>query len=139
MSDSSKEAGLEIAMADVDSPKTTGLIAHIGDGMSSLKGSPRELYLAYLLKFLDAYSYFSLSLIFTLFLSEEFGFTDFQAGGLYGAWGGLSWENVCCPQCFRLCYRTKLTVCMLLAFIIHQEHSSRYMVCWRVCSLTTWG
>ena len=59
------------------------------NGFASLRGSPPELYKAYLLKFLDAYSYTSFSLIFALFLSEDFGFTDVQAGTYYGLWGAL--------------------------------------------------
>jgi hypothetical protein len=51
--------------------------------------SPPELSRAYLLKFLDSYSYFSFSLIFTTFLSDEFRMTDVQAGTVYGAWGAL--------------------------------------------------
>lgn len=61
----------------------------ITEGFISLRGSPNELWKAYVLKFLDSYSYFSLSVIFTLFLSADFGFTDVQAGTLYGAWGAL--------------------------------------------------
>ena len=58
--------------------------------MSSLwSSSPPELWKAYLLKFLDSYSYFSLSLVLSLFLSGEFGMTDVQAGSAYGAWGAL--------------------------------------------------
>ena len=44
------------------------LLTKVRQGLSSLQGSPRELYKAYILKFLDSYSYFSLSIIFTLFL-----------------------------------------------------------------------
>ena len=33
-----------------------------------------------MLKFLDSYSYFSFALIFTLFLSDEFGMDDVEAG-----------------------------------------------------------
>lgn len=58
-------------------------------GFVSLQGSPPELYKAYVLKFLDSYSYFSFSIIFTLFLSNDFGFSDVTAGTLYGAWGAL--------------------------------------------------
>ena len=61
----------------------------VADGFRSLQGSPDELGKAYALKFLDSYSYFSFSLIFTLFLSEDFGFTDVEAGTWYGAWGAL--------------------------------------------------
>lgn len=38
---------------------------------------------------LAATGYFSFSLIFTLFLSEDFGYSDVEAGTLYGAWGAL--------------------------------------------------
>lgn len=61
----------------------------IGNGFSSLKGSPPELYFAFWLHFLDSYSYFSFSIIFTLFLSSDFGFSDVQAGALYGLWGAM--------------------------------------------------
>jgi dipeptide/tripeptide permease len=61
----------------------------VKDGFLSLRGSPTELWLCYVLKFLDSYSYFSFSVIFTLFLSDEFGFSDVTAGTLYGAWGAL--------------------------------------------------
>ncbi|KAL7461974.1 hypothetical protein ACHAXS_006435 [Conticribra weissflogii] len=58
-------------------------------GFQSLQSSPSELWKAYLLKFLDSYAYFSFSLIFTIFLSHEFGMSDVRAGTIYGAWGAL--------------------------------------------------
>ena len=58
-------------------------------GFTSLKNSPPELYKVYALKFLDSYSYFSFSIIFTLFLSDDFGYSDIQAGTIYGAWGAM--------------------------------------------------
>jgi hypothetical protein len=58
-------------------------------GFTSLQGSPPELYVAFVLKFLDSYSYFSFSITFTLFLSNDFGLDDVTAGTLYGAWGAL--------------------------------------------------
>jgi POT family proton-dependent oligopeptide transporter len=61
----------------------------VTSGFSSLSNSPPELWKAYLLKFLDSYAYFSFSLVFTLFLSNEFGMNDIQAGTIYGAWGAL--------------------------------------------------
>ena len=81
---------------DQHSRTSTSIVSKIKDvwykttqGFVSLKGSPPELYKAYILKFLDSYSYFSFSVIFTLFLSEDFGFTDIEAGTYYGAWGAL--------------------------------------------------
>ena len=38
---------------------------------------------------LESYNYFSLSRIFTLYFSEEFGFSDVAAGSWYGVWGTL--------------------------------------------------
>lgn len=58
-------------------------------GLHSLSDSPPELWKAYVLKFLDSYAYFSFSLIFTLFLSDDFGMSDIEAGTYYGAWGAL--------------------------------------------------
>ena len=52
----------------------------VTSGFHSLSNSPSELYKAYMLKFLDSYSYFSFALIFTLFLSDEFGMSDVEAG-----------------------------------------------------------
>ena len=40
---------------------------------SSLSGSPRELWFVYLLKGLESYAYFSFSVIFTIYLTDEFG------------------------------------------------------------------
>lgn len=65
------------------------LMTKVCQGFQSLRGAPSELYKAYALKFLDSYAYFSFSIIFTLFLSHDFGFSDIQAGTIYGLWGAL--------------------------------------------------
>lgn len=70
-------------------PSLPLLWVKLSSGFSSLSGSPAELYKAYVLKFLDSYSYFSFSIIFTLFLSEDFGFSDVTAGAVYGACASL--------------------------------------------------
>ena len=57
---------------------------------SSLNGSPNELWLVYLLKILESYAYFSFSVIFTIYLTDEFGFSDVEAGVAYGLWGALT-------------------------------------------------
>jgi len=69
--------------------RINALLTEVKSGFLSLEGSPSELWKCYLLKFLDSYSYFSLSLIFTLFLSSDFGYSDVSAGTLYGIWGAL--------------------------------------------------
>ena len=68
---------------------TEEVLKNVLDGFGSLRGSPSELWRAYTLKFLDSYSYFSLSVVFTLFLSEDFGYSDYEAGTIYGVWGAL--------------------------------------------------
>ncbi|PSC67761.1 MFS general substrate transporter [Micractinium conductrix] len=58
-------------------------------GFTSLRGSPRELWIVFVLKVFESYNYFSLSRLFTLYLTEEFGVSDIRAGTLYGLWGTL--------------------------------------------------
>ena len=65
------------------------LSSRFSQGFSSLSTSPPELKYAYVLKFLDSFAYFSYSIIFTLFATSDFGFSDYHAGTLYGAWGAL--------------------------------------------------
>jgi len=69
--------------------RRNGWISQVLAGFSSLRNSPSELYKVYALKFLDSYSYFSFSIVFTLFLSSDFGFSDIEAGTIYGAWGAM--------------------------------------------------
>eukprot|EP00753_Platysulcus_tardus_P014492 PLAT4379.5.p1 GENE.PLAT4379.5~~PLAT4379.5.p1 ORF type:complete len:493 (+),score=182.85 PLAT4379.5:65-1543(+) len=54
-----------------------------------LSGCPKELWLLYLLKFLESYAYFSMSINFPIFLTDEFGIDDTTAGFIYGTWGVL--------------------------------------------------
>jgi MFS family permease len=68
---------------------TKQIALKVVEGFQSIRGSPSELYKCFLLKFLDSFSYFSFSLVLTLFLTEEFGYSDLSAGTIYGAWGAL--------------------------------------------------
>jgi len=76
-------------VASGGNPAPLRLLTKVVQGFVSLQGSPPELYWAYALKFLDSYSYFSFSIILTLFLSDDFGFSDVEAGTVYGAWGAF--------------------------------------------------
>jgi len=58
-------------------------------GLQSLTQCPRELWLVFFLKYLESYAYFVLSYTLILFLSDEFGFTDEEAGWAYGIFGML--------------------------------------------------
>ncbi|PXF47911.1 hypothetical protein BWQ96_02297 [Gracilariopsis chorda] len=66
--------------------KMARLLVHL----RQLEEAPRELWLIFALKFLSSYAYFSLSLVLTLFLTEEFGMSDTAAGWTYGAYGVMS-------------------------------------------------
>jgi len=57
------------------------------EAWSELKNSPRELFIIFFLKFLESYSYFSIIYTLIIFLSEEFKYTDEQAGWMYGLFG----------------------------------------------------
>ena len=61
----------------------------VREGFSSLRGSPRDLYLLFALKVLESFGYFSTSLLYTLYLTEQFGMSDDAAGVSYGIWGSL--------------------------------------------------
>ena len=65
------------------------LLSKVRSGFYSLRGSPLELWKAYTLKFLESFAYFSFCMVFTLFLSEDFGFSDIASGTIYGSWGAL--------------------------------------------------
>ena len=54
---------------------------------SSLNASPRELVVCFYLKFGDSYAYFACSQILVLYLHQEFGISDIEAGAAYGMWG----------------------------------------------------
>lgn len=116
----------------------TTLLSKVTSGFSSLKGSPPELYKAYALKFLDSYSYFSFSIIFTLFLSKDFGYSDVTAGSLYGLWGalvtiyglltGFVVDNIGVAKSLRLGFAVSL-VARILIFAT----TSRYMLLLNIC------
>ncbi|EKX54645.1 hypothetical protein GUITHDRAFT_159147 [Guillardia theta CCMP2712] len=57
---------------------------------ASLRSAPRDLWYIYVLKFLESYSYFSMAVVCTIFLSDEFGLNDAQAGFAYGLMGTFS-------------------------------------------------
>jgi len=68
----------------------SGCINTVKTNLKSLCASPRELWLAYLLKFLESYGYFSMSVILVLYLSDEFHLSDVEAGMMYGLYGAIT-------------------------------------------------
>jgi len=63
------------------------MLQTLRESFGSLAGCPRELWLVYVLKFLESYGYFSISMLLILYLSDEFGLSDVQAGTIYGLFG----------------------------------------------------
>eukprot|EP00281_Chroomonas_sp_CCMP1168_P015003 CAMPEP_0206214704 /NCGR_PEP_ID=MMETSP0047_2-20121206/1809_1 /ASSEMBLY_ACC=CAM_ASM_000192 /TAXON_ID=195065 /ORGANISM="Chroomonas mesostigmatica_cf, Strain CCMP1168" /LENGTH=457 /DNA_ID=CAMNT_0053636961 /DNA_START=223 /DNA_END=1593 /DNA_ORIENTATION=- len=67
--------------------KDQGWVQGVRESFLSLNGS---LWLMFVLKCLESFAYFASCVVFTLFLSEDFGLTDGQAGLFYGVKGGLT-------------------------------------------------
>ena len=63
------------------------LLSIIREKFSLLKDSPYEIYINFVLKFGEAYGYFTLSQILVIFLHEEFEISDVESGVIYGLWG----------------------------------------------------
>ena len=55
-------------------------------GLQSLLGCPREIWIAYLMKVLEGLCYFSTVLVLMIFLIEDMGLSEVQAGWVYGLW-----------------------------------------------------
>lgn len=114
------------------------LISKVCEGFGSLHGSPPELWKAYALKFLDSYSYFSFSIIFTLFLSNDFGYSDVEAGTIYGAWGalvtvyglltGMAVDNLGVAKSLQIGFCLSLLARVIIFFT-----TSRYVLLFQVC------
>jgi len=71
-------------------------LKQIKRSFSSLKNSPRELFINFFLKFCDSYSYFCLSQILVILVHTEMGCSDVVAGMSYGLWAtaGFFWSLV---------------------------------------------
>ena len=70
-------------------------------GPFSLLYSDRDLYFVFVLKFLESYGYFALSQILVIYLHDEFGATDIQAGAIYGTLSCILQPQplCCCMSC----------------------------------------
>jgi POT family proton-dependent oligopeptide transporter len=107
---------------DVRSPaneiqtQSLGIFAQMKNSFLSLRGAPRELYINFFLKFCESYGYFALSQILVIYLHQEFGVSDMQAGAVYGLWGAAItfWGFV------TACFNDKLGVrfSLLIGFFI---------------------
>ena len=70
--------------------KLKSVVEEVRAGFGSLRDAPRELWLIFALKVAESFAYFSMSTVLTLYLTDEFGLTDLQAGTAYGWWGTLT-------------------------------------------------
>jgi hypothetical protein len=68
----------------VTPPPSPGVIQILKDSFRSLDSCPRELWVNFILKFFESYSYFAISQILVIYLHTEFGVGDIEAGTAYG-------------------------------------------------------
>jgi MFS family permease len=68
-----------LAEASTETAKRTLL-----EDLKSIGDSPRELWIVLLAKYLESTAYFSMIVMVTLWLSNDFGYTDIQAGWWFG-------------------------------------------------------
>ncbi|KAJ1482366.1 hypothetical protein T484DRAFT_1897763, partial [Baffinella frigidus] len=54
---------------------------------AALQGSPRQIWVIFMLKLLESYAYFASAAVHSIFLSDEFGMSDREAGIAMGAKG----------------------------------------------------
>jgi dipeptide/tripeptide permease len=69
--------------------KVTAATKNYLKDFATLKGSPKEMWIAFFLKFLESFAYFTMFMTIVSFLSEDFGYSDLQAGWIYGTVGLL--------------------------------------------------
>ncbi len=75
--------GAHSSTEDVERPKT------FVEKVRQLGYAPRELYIIFSIKFAESTAYYAFSYVYTAFLSDEFGFSDVEAGVLYTLYGLL--------------------------------------------------
>lgn len=63
-----------------------GIIERISDDLRLLRKAPRELWMIFMVKFLESVAYFAIYNLINVFLSEDLGMTDIEAGVWSGNW-----------------------------------------------------
>ena len=58
----------------------------LGADLRALAGSPRELWIVYAMKLLESVAYFTVYTLLAIFLTDDHGFSDTEAGGVAGTW-----------------------------------------------------
>ena len=77
----------EAAQEPKQATSAAGLWQQVLDGFTSLSGSPRELWLAYIIHIFSTFTYHALGGVLVVYLSHEFAMSDEEAGSVYGMWG----------------------------------------------------
>ena len=70
-------------------PSTRGRPKSFLEKMLQLRHAPRELFIIFSIKFAESTAYYAFSYVYVAFLSEEFDFSDVEAGVLYTLYGLL--------------------------------------------------
>lgn len=104
-----------------------------------LRSAPRELWVVLAIKLLGSLAYFASSLVFVPYLREEFGYSDVEAGMLYGLWGFLAsvMGLVCGPVIDCLGIKKSLVVGSLLGVAGGVVLSMARSRAWAILSITT--
>jgi dipeptide/tripeptide permease len=58
----------------------------LGESLRALAASPRELWIVYTMKLFESVAYFAIYSVLVLYLSDDLGYSDLEAGGLAGTW-----------------------------------------------------
>ena len=75
--------------AQTPGPSTRGRPKSFLEKMLQLRHAPRELFIIFSIKFAESTAYYAFSYVYVAFLSEEFDFSDVEAGVLYTLYGLL--------------------------------------------------
>ena len=74
---------------DGDAPYTPPKTKSFKTSLAQLRYAPRDLFIIFSIKFAESTAYYAFAYVYTAFLSDEFGFTDVEAGVLYTLYGML--------------------------------------------------
>lgn len=75
-----------MAAATAEAGGLSGFFRNLKDSVLALRGSPRALWIVYAVKFLESIAYFSVYNLLILYLSDDLGLSDVDAGWHAGAW-----------------------------------------------------
>eukprot|EP00386_Alphamonas_edax_P001755 GDKI01005268.1.p1 GENE.GDKI01005268.1~~GDKI01005268.1.p1 ORF type:complete len:481 (+),score=106.72 GDKI01005268.1:117-1559(+) len=101
---------------------------------ATIKHAPRELWICYLIQFLDSWAAFSLDYVFVKFLTDEVGFSDQATGLIYGLFGiavlmvGVSLGFVIDNLGVRRCLSIGSAMLALSYLAVCLLHSSKWML-----------